>query len=247
MEQKQRLTRKEKRLLRQSGNQESNQVKINLNIKKIEPLTSNQKIVFDSYAKNKNLMLEGIAGTGKSFISIYLALNQLLAENSSYKRLVIVRSVVPTRDMGFLPGNSKEKAKVYELPYYEICSELFGRGDAYELLKNKGMIEFISTSFIRGVTLNDSIVVVDEIANLTLHELDSVITRVGKNCKIIFCGDYRQSDFIKDQDKRGLLQFIEIIKKIKSFSFVEFTEADIVRSALVKEYIIQKDRLGIVT
>ena len=109
------------------------------------------------------------------------------------------------------------------------------------------MIEFISTSFIRGVTLNDSIVVVDEIANLTLHELDSVITRVGKNCKIIFCGDYRQSDFIKDQDKRGLLQFIEIIKKIKSFSFVEFTEADIVRSALVKEYIIQKDRLGIVT
>ena len=211
MEQKQRLTRKEKRLLRQSGNQESNQVKINLNIKKIEPLTSNQKIVFDSYAKNKNLMLEGIAGTGKSFISIYLALNQLLAENSSYKRLVIVRSVVPTRDMGFLPGNSKEKAKVYELPYYEICSELFGRGDAYELLKNKGMIEFISTSFIRGVTLNDSIVVVDEIANLTLHELDSVITRVGKNCKIIFCGDYRQSDFIKDQDKRGLLNHFHLL------------------------------------
>jgi phosphate starvation-inducible protein PhoH len=152
---------------------------------------------------------------------------------------------VPTRDMGFLPGNSKEKAKVYEAPYYAICTELFGRGDSYEYLKQKGLIEFVSTSFIRGITLNDCIIVVDEIANMTLHELDSVITRVGKNCKIVFCGDFRQSDFTKEQDRNGLNDFMRIIQRMKSFVFVDFNENDIVRSSLVKDYIIQKDRLKI--
>ena len=166
-------------------------------------------------------MLHGIAGTGKSFISIYLALKQILSGNSPYKKLVIVRSVVPTREMGFLPGNSKEKAKVYEAPYYAICTELFGRGD-------------------------DSIIIVDEIANCTLHELDSVITRVGKNCKIMFCGDFRQSDFTKEHERNGLIDFMKVIQRMKSFVFVDFNENDIVRSAMVKDYIIQKDRLKII-
>jgi phosphate starvation-inducible PhoH-like protein/PhoH-like ATPase len=191
-------------------------------------------------------MLHGIAGTGKSFISLYLALNQVLTEESNYKKVIIVRSVVPTRDMGFLPGNTKEKTKVYEAPYYAICSELFGRGDSYEYLKQKNIIEFISTSFIRGVTLNDCIIIVDEIANMTLHELDSVITRVGKNCRIVFSGDFRQSDFTFERDKNGLKDFIKIIQKMKSFTFIDFDENDIVRSAMVKDYIIQKDRLKIV-
>jgi phosphate starvation-inducible PhoH-like protein/PhoH-like ATPase len=191
-------------------------------------------------------MLHGIAGTGKSFISIYLGLQEILSENSRYKKLVIVRSVVPTRDMGFLPGNSKEKAKVYEAPYYAICTELFNRGDAYEYLKNKNVVEFISTSFIRGITLNDCIIIVDEIANLTLHELDSVITRVGKNCRVIFSGDFRQSDFSKEQDKNGLIDFMRIIERMKSFTFIDFDENDIVRSSMVKDYIIQKNRLKIV-
>jgi phosphate starvation-inducible protein PhoH len=148
--------------------------------------------------------------------------------------------------MGFLPGNNKEKAKVYEAPYYAICTELFGRGDAYEYLKNKNIIDFISTSFIRGITLNDSIVIVDEIANLTGHELDSVITRIGKNCKIIFCGDFRQSDFTKDQEKNGLMDFMRVIKRMKSFEFVDFQKEDIVRSSMVKNYIIEKDKLNLI-
>jgi phosphate starvation-inducible protein PhoH len=191
-------------------------------------------------------MLHGIAGTGKSFISLYLALNQVLGDNSQYRKIVIVRSVVPTRDMGFLPGNNKEKAKVYEAPYYAICSELFGRSDAYEYLKNRNIIDFISTSFIRGITLNDSIVIVDEIANLTGHELDSVITRIGKNCKVIFCGDFRQSDFTKDQEKNGLMDFMKIIKRMRSFEFVDFQKEDIVRSSMVKNYIIEKDKLNLI-
>jgi phosphate starvation-inducible PhoH-like protein len=240
-----RLTRKEKRILKQNGNINI-QEKINFNLKHIEPLTENQKNSFEAYHQNKNLMLHGIAGTGKSFVSMYLALNQILSENSIYKKLIIVRSVVPTRDMGFLPGNSKEKARVYEAPYYAICTELFGKSDAYEYLKSKNLIEFISTSFIRGITLNDCIIIVDEIANMTLHELDSVITRVGKNCRIIFCGDFRQSDFTTEHEKNGLVDFMKIIKRMKSFHFVDFNENDIVRSSMVKDYIIQKDRMKIV-
>ena len=248
MEHSKRLTRKEKRILRQqNGKENTNQEKLNFNLKHVEPLTENQKRSFEAYQQGKNLMLHGIAGTGKSFISLYLSLNQILSENSVYKKLVIVRSVVPTRDMGFLPGSSKEKAKVYESPYYAICSELFGRGDAYDYLKNKNLVEFISTSFIRGVTLNDCIIVVDEIANLTLHELDSVITRVGKNCRIIFSGDFRQSDFTKDQEKNGLNDFMRIIKRMKSFEFIDFQREDIVRSKMVKDYIISKEELKIVT
>jgi phosphate starvation-inducible protein PhoH len=242
-----RLTRKEKRILRQSDQKVVNiQEKINFNLKRIEPLTDNQKLSFEAYNQNRNLMLHGIAGTGKSFISLYLALNQVLNDNSQYRKIVIVRSVVPTRDMGFLPGNNKEKAKVYEAPYYAICSELFGRSDAYEYLKNRNIIDFISTSFIRGITLNDSIVIVDEIANLTGHELDSVITRIGKNCKVIFCGDFRQSDFTKDQEKNGLMDFMKIIKRMRSFEFVDFQKEDIVRSSMVKNYIIEKDKLNLI-
>jgi phosphate starvation-inducible protein PhoH len=241
-----RLTRKEKRILRQNNQKGHIQEKLNFNLKHIEPLTNNQKLSFEAYQAGKNLMLHGIAGTGKSFISMYLGLNQILSENSSYKKLVIVRSVVPTRDMGFLPGNSKEKAKVYEAPYYAISTELFGRSDSYEYLKSKNLVEFISTSFIRGITLNDCIIVVDEIANMTLHELDSVITRVGKNCRIIFCGDFRQSDFTREHEKNGLIDFMKIIERMKSFTFIDFNEHDIVRSSMVKDYIIQKDKLRIV-
>jgi phosphate starvation-inducible PhoH-like protein len=246
-EENRKLTRKEKRLLRQNNKNNTNQEKLNFQLKNIEPLTKHQKESFEAYDAGKNLMLHGIAGTGKSFISMYLALNQVLTEaDGPYKKVIIVRSVVPTRDMGFLPGNSKEKAKVYEAPYYAICTELFNRGDAYDYLKQKNLVEFISTSFIRGITLNNCIIIVDEIANMTLHELDSVITRVGKNCKIIFSGDFRQSDFTKDHEKNGLPSFMRIIDRMKSFAFIDFDEHDIVRSAMVKDYIIQKDRLGIV-
>ena len=242
-----RLTRKEKRILRQNNQKGHIQEKLNFNLKHFDPLTLNQKHTFHSFGQDKNLMLHGIAGTGKSFMAMYLSLKQILNDpDSIYKKIVIVRTVVPTRDMGFLPGNTKEKTKVYEAPYYAICSELFGRGDAYEYLKNKNLIEFISTSFIRGITLNDCIVIVDEMQNATLHELDSVITRIGHNCKVIFCGDFRQSDFTREHEKSGLTDFMRIVKSMKSFDLIEFNSSDIVRSALVKEYIILKDKMRII-
>ena len=242
------MTRKQRRVqqYQQPTHGEENLLRLNFQLRAIEPLTENQRLTFEKYHDGKNLLLHGIAGTGKSFLSIYLAIQSVLSDAGRYKKLVIVRSAVPTRDMGFLPGSNSEKSKVYEAPYQAIFTELFNRGDAYQYLKQKGLVEFISTSFIRGITLNDCIIVVDEIANMTLHELDSVITRVGKNCRIIFCGDFRQSDFTRDHEKNGLIDFMKILNKMKSFEYIDFTEHDIVRSAMVKEYIIAKDRLKIV-
>jgi phosphate starvation-inducible protein PhoH len=243
-----RLTRKQRRI-QQSEKREiqDNQIRLNFQLKNIEPLTNNQRLTFDAYEQGKNLLLHGIAGTGKSFLSIYLSLQSILSDTSRYKRLVLIRSVVPTRDMGFLPGNNKEKAKVYEAPYQAIFTELFGRSDAYEFLKGKNLVEFISTSFIRGITLNDSIIVVDEMQNMDWGELCSVITRIGKNCKIMFCGDFRQSDFrFREKDsKDDILKFMKVLKNMKSdFEFIEFGTEDIVRSKLVKNFIISLDNLG---
>ena len=246
MQQQERLTKRQKRLLRQQGPSiESEKVKLNFKLSEVRPLTANQSTAFESFDNGKNLLVHGIAGTGKTFISMYLALNNVMNPSSDYDKVIIVRSVVPTRDMGFLPGNHKDKAKVYEAPYYIIANELFNRGDAYEILKQKSYVDFISTSFIRGTTLNNAIVIVDEIGNMTLHELDSVITRIGKNCRVIFSGDFRQSDLTKEQEKNGLKDFMRILDRMKSFEYVEFDENDIVRSGLVKEYIIVKDKLKI--
>lgn len=241
-----RLTKRERRLLREEKQEQKvTQPNFGLNLARISPLTQKQHATFAAYEAGKNIMNHGIAGTGKSFLALYLALRDIATGICPQTHVVIVRSVVPTREMGFLPGNEKEKAAVYEAPYAQICQELFGRGDAYELLKTKGVIKFISTSFVRGVTLNDCIVIVDEMQNMSGHELDSIMTRIGKNSRIIFCGDFRQSDFSKNSEKVGLKQFMRIIHSMKNFEFVEFQKQDIVRSPLVKEYIIAKDDLDI--
>ena len=233
---------------RNRGHQEeSKQQRHGFGLSKISPLTSTQSEVFDAYKDNQNLMLHGVAGTGKTFLSLYLALNDVVQGVDQKKKVIIVRSVVPTRDMGFLPGNQKEKARAYESPYYSICNELFGRGDAYETLKSKGIIEFITTSFVRGITLDNCIVIVDEAQNMAAMELHSAMTRIGQNCKVIFCGDTRQDDLTSERKKEesGLSQFMRILKRMNSFDFIEFGEEDIVRSDLVKEYIITRNRLGL--
>lgn len=214
-------------------------------LRKVNPLTYNQEKTFKAYNEGKHLMLHGVAGTGKTFISMYLALEEILKQNSYYNKIVVIRSVVPSRDMGFLPGSAKDKAKVYEEPYREICDDLFGRGDGYDILRMKGLVEFATTSFLRGVTFRDAIVIVDEFQNMNLAELDTVITRIGENCKIIFCGDIRQCDFIKKEDKQGMMTFMKIVDRMNLFDKVEFDVDDIVRSALVKNYIISKLEVGL--
>jgi phosphate starvation-inducible protein PhoH len=207
----------------------------------ITPLTENQGKSFDAFRKGKHILMHGYAGTGKTFCALYLGLENIFSEQgSNYKKLVVVRSVVPSRDMGFLPGSAMEKMRVYEEPYMEICDDLFGQGNGYNILKERGLFEFTTTSFLRGVTFTDSIVIVDEMQNMTFQELDTVMTRIGENCQIVFCGDFRQTDLDKDADKNGLHKFMDILHKLQGFEYIEFGREDIVRSSIVKDYIIAR-------
>ena len=212
-----------------------------LTIQKIEPITENQKLVFDCYKQNFNLLLHGCAGTGKSFVAIYLALKEVLDLQSEYKQLIIVRNVLPIRDCGFLPGTLEEKIQPLETPYHHMFYELFGLKDAFKLIQKKGIVGFQTTSYIRGITINNSIILVDECQNLNFHELDTIITRMGQNSKIIFSGDFNQTDLV-GKDKNGILEFMDILKSMDSFQCVEFGFEDIVRSGFVKEYLIAKSK-----
>jgi phosphate starvation-inducible protein PhoH len=205
-----------------------------LEISEIEPLTRNQLNAFES---EKDLVLHGVAGTGKTFVACYLAFDDMAKKE--YEKLVIIRSAVPTRDIGFLPGSEKEKASVYEEPYKDIAIDIFGRGDAYGILKTKGLVEFMTTSFIRGITLRNATILIDECQNMSFHELDSIITRVGMGCRVIFCGDFRQADLRNN----GMQDFLKILKRMECFDFIEFGIEDIVRSDFVKQYIIAKTEL----
>lgn len=216
-----------------------NQLHHNLQLQHIVPKTDNQRNAFDSFFQGKNLMLTGAAGTGKTFIALYLAFNELL-KHCQYKRVIVIRSAVPTRDIGFLPGTEQEKLQAYTLPYKQILLQLFGRGDVCDIVTTKGMFEVMSTSYIRGLTLDNCIVVVDECQSANWHELSSVITRVGENCRIMFVGDLAQTDLLKSKnDVTGLPRFYNIIKKLDEFDTIEFGVDDIVRSGLVKSYLME--------
>ena len=240
------LSKKERRKIRK----EKRATKRNniLRLTDIYPLTEGQQRTFDAFESNKNLILHGVAGTGKTFISLYLAIKAVF-EGTAPKPVVIIRSVVPTRDMGYLPGSIKEKSAIYEQPYSAICSELVSGSQnmvtPYQTLKNKGFIEFSTTSYLRGLTFRNNTIIVDECQNMTFHELDSIITRMGEGCRVIFCGDFRQSDLWKEDEKRGLNRFMTVVSKMHSFDRIEFTKDDIVRSDVVKEYILAKLEEGI--
>ena len=217
----------------------------------IEPITDNQKKLFDSYVEGKHLVAYGTAGTGKTFISLYNALADVLDESTPYERIYLVRSLVSTREIGFLPGDHEDKADIYQIPYKNMVKYMFQMpSDAdfemlYGNLKAQESIKFWSTSFIRGTTLDNAIVIVDEFQNLNFHELDSIITRVGENSRIIFCGDASQTDLVKTNDRNGIHDFLNILRKMPSFDIIEFGIDDIVRSGLVKEYIISKLEVGL--
>ena len=186
------------------------------------------------------MLLHGVAGTGKSFIALYKALEEVLDKSNQFNNIVIVRSAVPSREIGHLPGDEREKTEVYQAPYIDICTDLFGRSDAFQRLCEQGVINFMITSFVRGITLNNSIIIVDEAQNMNDMELNSIITRVGENSKIIFCGDFRQTDLYKKTDMSGLKKFMVIADMMPSFQVIEFDVKDIVRSDIVREYIIAR-------
>ncbi len=225
---------------------------INLDyIKKIEPLTPNQDTFFEYYKKDQNLVAYGVAGTGKTFITLYNALLDVLDPKTPYEKIYIVRSLVPTREIGFLPGDHEDKSDIYQIPYKNMVKYMFEMPDdnsfemLYANLKSQGTISFWSTSFLRGTTFDNAILLIDEFQNLNFHELDSIITRVGEGSKIHFCGDATQTDLVKTHERNGIVDFMRIINQMPSFDTVEFQPEDICRSGLVKEYIVAKHELGL--
>ena len=217
----------------------------------IEPLTDNQKNLFDSYESGKNLVAYGAAGTGKTFITLYNALCDVLDQSTPYEKIYIVRSLVATREIGFLPGDHEDKSSLYQIPYKNMVKYMFQMPtDAdfemlYGNLRAQDTISFWSTSFIRGTTLDKAIILVDEFQNLNFHELDSIMTRVGASSKIMFCGDATQTDLVKQNERNGIIDFMRVLRLMSSVDLIEFGVDDIVRSGLVKEYLLAKMELSL--
>ena len=218
---------------------------------KIEPITETQKQVFKSWKEGKNQFLCGCAGTGKTFVSMYLAFEEVLRNETPYDKVIIVRSLIPTREIGFLPGDEEDKAALYQVPYANMAQFMFKQPNEqafnilYDRLKAQGSFYFLSTSFLRGLTFDNSIIIVDECQNLNFHELDTIINRVGQDSKISFCCDFMQSDLTKRNEKDGLHDFVKILEEMDEFSISEFSIGDIVRSGFVRSYLIQKTKLGL--
>lgn len=240
MSRQRRLTAKEKR---RSEREKSGTLNSKFSMRQIKPITQTQEEMFYNYQSGYNIAAIGTAGTGKTMCALYLALQDILL-SEEYDQIVIVRSAVQTREQGFMPGSQAQKEAVYSVPYADIICDLFGRGDAWDILKQKRQVKFMTSSFVRGLTFDNSIVVVDECQSMTYHELDSIITRVGESSKILFCGDTRQDDLAGSRNKNdvsGLANFLKVLQRIPSFKVVSFGVEDIVRSGLVKEYIIAKE------
>lgn len=215
-------------------------------LKDIKALTDNQRLMIESYINGNIIIASGSAGTGKSYLSLYLALSDIFNKGSPRNKIIIVRSATQTKDLGFLPGTKDEKLEPYELPYKDICADLLGKKTAYDRLKQNEKIVFMSTSLLRGLTWDNAVIIIDEAQSMTLHELDTTITRIGKNSNLIICGDLAQNDLIyKKYETSGFAAILKIFKNISNVEIINFTEHDIVRSNFIKQYIIAKQNLKI--
>jgi phosphate starvation-inducible protein PhoH len=244
-------TRKQRKQSRRQKRESKNTFAIAqqpLQLENIKPLTENQKKVFKEFTSGKHMLLHGCPGSGKSFLALYLGLREILTNpNTTYKKIILIRSAQSGKDMGFLPGSAKQKMAVYEEPYIGICAKLFGRQDAYHVLKGKGIIQFESTSFLRGVTFEDAIVIFDEFQNSPIQGATTVLSRVDDNCRVIVCGDSKQDDLTSERYKEESCAktLIKIFSNMSGCSIVQFSVDDIVRSGFVKQLLMAMIKLGL--
>lgn len=234
------------KLKQQQRRNSGTKVNTGLELKAFGPITDNQIKAFRYYENDNHLVLYGTAGTGKTFISMYLALKQILDGRSNLHKVIIIKTAQPAKQIGHLPGTEKQKLEAYETPYKIICSQLFGRDDAYEVLKQRGIIEFHGTSFLRGCTIDDAVIIVDEVQNQSFQELRTVVTRPGDHSRIILCGDTKQDDLTSERYKEesGFRKALKIFNEMPSMKSIAFNVDDIVRGGFVREFILAEEKLG---
>lgn len=206
----------------------------------MQPLTDTQREFLTAYQSNTDaLIVQGPPGTGKTFLALWAALQEALSSKRA-RRVILVRSAVPSRSMGFLPGTEAEKLDVYQAPYRDMCARLCGVGDAYARLVTQGTLECVSTSYLRGMTWDDAIVIVDECQNMSEMELHTLMTRMGQRSRILFCGDVGQTDLMKRGDTSGWPVFGRVVMGLPMVATITYTAEDIVRSPLVKAYLLAR-------
>lgn len=204
-------------------------------VEKVVPMNETQRQMIFAFSQGLNIVAYGSAGTGKSYVGCALALEKLFKRQS--EKIVIVRSAVSSRSLGFLPGNLDEKADPYKAPYKQIINRLCGNGTAWDILIKKEMIEFITSSYVRGITIDNATVIVDEFQNCNQNEAMSILTRVGENCQVILLGDTKQTDLKKDESCFDWVMSVAQ-RMPRWFDLVHFYPKDIVRSGFCKDLII---------
>lgn len=203
------------------------------------PLTEKQKDSIYAFSSGKHLALLGSAGTGKTFLGIYLASSLMVDPDSQTDKIIVLRTAVQARDQGFVKGDPAEKMDPYSVPYKQAFTKIFGRANSfYDLIKAKKLV-FDSTSFLRSVTFDNAVVIFDEAQNAEFREINTVITRLGQNSRLILIGDSLQDDLSKNEES-GLPKFSKIVTQHlpTDFHITTFTSEDIVRSDLVKRWVI---------
>ena len=220
------------------------------NLLPIEAIGPAQTEAFAKYKENKNLFLTGSAGTGKTFVLLYLAFADVFDDESPYDKVILIRSLLPSRDAGFHSGSLEEKANYYQAPYRQLVKFLFEMQSKdefaalWDLLIEQESVEFQTTSFLRGQTFDNAIIICDEAQNLNFAELDTVMCRVGQNTKIMFSGDEAQTAFINNDDKEGMYNFQGILGEMEECEVIKFGIGDILRSGLCRSYLIAKEQFG---
>lgn len=217
---------------------------------KYQPITKTQEKLFETFEEfpNKSMFLYGSPGTGKTFLATYLALQQILDNTTGFDKILYIRNPVQTgENIGFTPGTPEEKISLYEQPYASIFEEMFGWENSWQNCKKLGIVEFCIPNFLRGTTFKNTIVIVDECQSMSFHTINTIVTRIGQDSKIILCGDESQNDLIGNKYKNyeissGFNKTLNIVKKItQHFSIIEFKTNDVIRSELVKDWIINSE------
>lgn len=211
----------------------------NISGKPIKSRSANQQKLIDEYEKKDMIFAVGPAGTGKTYLSIALAVKSL--KEKSIKKIILSRPAVEAGEkLGFLPGDMKEKIDPYLQPLYDALEDMIPQVKLQDMME-KNIIQIAPLAFMRGRTLNDAVVILDEAQNTTPAQIRMFLTRMGWNTKMIITGDVTQIDLPRGQ-KSGLIDAMNILKNIEEISFVNLTGKDIVRHKLVTKIVSAYDK-----